>query len=178
MIPFGGEWLMSDANGQLPQLNWLDPASLRFFFYKGVLRLTVDEHVSYWQVRLFRSFALSEPMRYISVRDAANKEIGLIKDIRELDPESRQAAEQELHRRYLIPIVQKIFRVRHRFGMMQWDLETDRGRRNFWTRSAPEALSQPQPHQCLITDVDGNKYFIPDLSRLDPLSLAILRRYL
>ncbi len=174
----GTDWKPPDPDGSLPDLHWLDPRSLRFFFHHGLLRLTVDEEISYWQVRLYRCFALSEPMRFISVRDAANTEIGLLRDIRELDPESRKAAEEELNRRYLIPLIVRIYRVRHRFGMMNWEVETDRGFRTFWTRSAPEAISQPQPHQCLITDADGNKYFIPDISRLDPFGLAILRRYL
>ncbi len=160
------------------ELVWLEPKQLRFFYHKGVLRLTVNNERSYWKVQVYRCFPLTDPERYISVRDASNNEIGLIRDLADLDPESQRVVREALHRRYLVPVIRRVLSVRERIGLLQWEVETDRGYRRFLTRSGAEGVEQPQPQQVVLTDLDGNRYHIPDITALDPISFALLRRWL
>jgi len=163
---------------QVAELIWLDPKTLRFFKHKGVLRLTIGEERSYWKVSVYRCFPLTDPDKYISVRDAMNREIGLIRDLSELEPESQRVVKEELERRYLVPIIKRIVSVRERLGMLLWEVETDRGNRRFLTRAFQEGLEQPEPHRCVLVDLDGNRYYIPDITALDPISFALLKRWL
>jgi len=169
---------MDGEQQRAEELVWLDPKVLRFFRHKGILRLTVGEERSYWKVSVYRCFPLTDPDKYISVRDAMNREIGLVRDLSELDAESRKIVKEELERRYLVPIVKRILSVRERMGMLLWEVETDRGSRRFLTRASQEGVEQPEPHRCVLVDLDGNRYYIPDITALDPISFSLLKRWL
>lgn len=160
------------------ELVWLDPKQLRFFRHKGILRLTIGEERSYWKVSVYRCFPLTDPDKYISVRDAMNREIGLIRDLSELEPESRRVVKEELERKYLVPIIKRILGVKERIGLLLWEVETDRGNRKFLTRASQEGIEQPEPHRCVLVDLDGNRYYIPDITSLDPISFSLLKRWL
>jgi hypothetical protein len=68
--------------------------------------------------------------------------------------------------------------VRERFGTVDWDVETHRGRRGFTTRDLRENVLRPGPRHYLITDVENNRFEIPDLDALDPASQGALLRHL
>ncbi len=169
---------MDGKESQQSEIVWLNPSDLRFFRHNGVLRLTVGDDRSYWKVQVYRCFPLTDPDRYISVRDAANNEIGVLYELRALTPENQQLVWEELQRRYLVPIVRRILSVQEWHGLLAWEVETDRGRHRFLTRAPQESIEQPEPHCCVIADVDGNRYYLPDITHLDPISFAILRRFL
>lgn len=169
---------MNGEQHQATELVWLDPKKLKFFKHKGILRLTIGEELSYWKVQIYRCFPLTDPDRYISVRDAVNREIGLIEDLSQLPPESQKVVKEELERRYLVPIVTRIFAIKERMGLLLWEVETDRGFRRFLTRASQEGVEQPEPHRCVLVDLDGNRYYIPDITALDPISFSLLKRWL
>lgn len=169
---------MDGEKQQAAELVWLDPQKLRFFKHKGVLRLTIDEERSYWKVQVYRCFPLTDPNRYISVRDAMNREIGLISDLSELPPDSQKVVKEELERRYLVPVVKRIIGIKERMGMLMWEVETERGYRRFLTRASQEGIEQPEPHRCVLVDLDGNRYYIPDITALDPISFSLLKKWL
>jgi len=159
-------------------LRILEPRRLRFSRPGGRLCVTLEDDCSYIGVAVLRVFPLSDPQRYVSVRDAANKEIGLIADIRELDAEGRRLVAAELERRYLVPVVRRVLAIVERFGTVDWTVETDRGLRSFTTRNMRESVVQPAPNRYLIADVDGNRYDVRDLTALDAASQAWLVRHM
>jgi hypothetical protein len=159
-------------------LRYLDPRKLRFFRCGATLRMTVEADCSYLGVSVVRTFPLSEPRRFLSVRDGGNKEIGVIVNLKELDRESRPLVAEELKRRYLVPVVHRVVGVKERFGIVDWKVETDRGMRDFTTRNLRDNVSQPSPDRYLLTDVDGNRYDVRDITALDPRSQSLLLRHL
>ncbi|MCS7265421.1 MAG: DUF1854 domain-containing protein [Armatimonadetes bacterium] len=163
---------------QVDELVWLDPKDLKFFKHKGILRLTVGEERSYWKVQVYRCFPLTDPDKYISVRDAMNREIGLIRNLSELDQGSIKVVKEELERRYLVPIVKRIISIKERTGMLLWEVETDRGYRRFLNRASQESVEQPEPKRLVLVDLDGNRYYIPDITALDPISFSLLKKWL
>lgn len=168
----------STTNIEASEIQCLDPGTLRFFRHGATLRLTVRDEVSYPKVTVLRVFPLSEPHRYLSVRYGDNKEVGLIVDPKELDGENRQLVEAELDRRYLVPTIQRVIGVKERFGTLEWKVETDRGLWSFTTRNLRENVAQPGDFRYLITDVDGNRFDVPDLTALDSTSQGWLLKYL
>jgi len=159
-------------------VRYLDPKQLRFVTHGANLRLTVADEISYLDVQVIRMFPLSEPERYLSVRSNDKQEIGLIPRVADLDTENRRVVLQELDRRYLMPVVKRVLDVRERFGIAEWEVETNRGRRTFTMRNMHENIIQISPARCLLNDVDGNRYDVPDLRQLDAASRAYLWRYL
>ena len=150
------------------QLVFLDARKLRFFKRGATLRLTVEEDRSYLKVSVLRAFPLSEPDRFLSVRDGANNEVGLIVNPADLGVENRKLVEEELERRYLVPAVTRIVAAKERFGTVDWTIETDRGVCRFTTRNLRENVQRPAPGRIILNDVDGNRY---DIRNVDDLSL-------
>jgi hypothetical protein len=159
-------------------LRFLEPRELRFSRHGARLRLTLGSDCSYLDITLLPTFPLSDPRRYVSVWAAESKEIGIIAHTRELDEESRRLVAEELERRYLVPVIQRVLALKERFGTVEWTVETDRGTRRFTTRNLRENVVQPAPNRYLITDVDGNRYDVRDLAELDRASQTWLLRYI
>jgi hypothetical protein len=156
----------------------LDPRTLRFLKHGATLRLTVEADRSYVRVAILRAFPLSEPRRFLSVRDGAQKEVGLIVDLTELSAEGQALVQEDLDRRYLIPAVTRIVSAKERFGTVDWTIETDRGVCRFTTRNLRENVQRPAPGRIILNDVDGNRYDIRHLDALDRTSQDFLFRHM
>jgi len=152
------------------ELRYLDPRALRFRQAGPTLQMTIENECTWLKVSILRVAPLSNASRYFSVRDAAGKEIGILVDPHELDADGRRLVEQDLERRYVVPLIQRIISAKERFGTVDWDVQTDRGRCRFTTRNLREDALQPSPSRYILTDVDGNHYDVPDVNALDSAS--------
>ena len=159
-------------------LRYLDPRTLRFFHRGATLHVAVADQATHLNVAILRAFPLSDPDRYLSVRDNQGDDIGLIADPAGLDPESRRLVDDALRRRYVLPVVQRILGLKERFETVEWDVETDRGHTQFVTRNLRDNVVRPAKDRCILTDVDGNRYDIPSLGALDIASRARALRHL
>ena len=159
----------------------LDPQALHFSYApQGTVRLEIAGDRCYLSVEIARSFPLDEASHYLSVRNALDEErpeIGIIADAAALEPASRRVVEQELYRRYFVPRIQRITYLREEFGILNFEVETDRGPREFSVRNPQENLRQVGEGRMLVIDIDGCRYEVPDLEALDKKSRAILRDY-
>ena len=165
------------APSETTDARYLTPQTLSFERHGAALRLTIEDEVCYPRVSVVRMFPLSDPETYLSVRDAANKEVGIITRLADVSAESRRLIAEELERRYLVPVIRRVLGVKERFGTVDWQVETDRGRRAFTTRNLRENVSQPQPGRYILTDTDGSRYDIPDIADLDAASQNFIMRF-
>lgn len=164
--------------GESFKLRVLDPKCVRLFRVAGITRLTLLNECSWPKVSLWRAFPISDPSHYIAFLDGMGKDIGLLPDPAQLDPESRQVLEEELEIRYFIPVVERVLRVKEEYGAVYWELETDRGRREIVVRNVRDNLQELSSSRVIITDVDGNRYDFRDIHKLDSKSLGIILRHL
>ena len=141
-------------------------------------RLTVQGVVSFPVVKPVRAAPLTEPSRYISFLDARQEEICMVNDLAELDENSRRVVEEDLAAHYLTAIIERIDSVRNEFGTSYWDVQTDRGARDFVVQNAAENARWLGSGRLLLLDVDGNRFEIPNLNRLDKHSIGLVRRVL
>lgn len=153
----------------------LDPKRIRFSREpKQALQLTIQDERSYSKIRIVRAFPLAHPDRYVAFLDEKDEEIGMVKDPRELDSQSRKIVEEELDKRYLVSIIEKIRSIRTDFGTTYWDVDTDRGRRDFVTQRVQDNVIRLGERRLLLIDVDGNRFEIPDYLSLDKKSAGLL----
>ena len=126
--------------------------------------------------RLARYFPWSLPGAYISVRDADNHELVMLKELDELDNASRAIAEHELADKIFNPKITRVISHKREFGMTTMQALTDRGRVEFQFngRNDVRILS---PTRGIFRDVDGNTLELPDLNELDPQSRKFISRY-
>ncbi len=162
----------------------LDPAHVRLFRTGGsALRLTLSDpqigsERSYLRVAVARAFPLSNPNQYIGLRDGADKDIGMLVTLDGLEPETRALIDDALHRRYFLPRVTRVRNVREEFGSSTWEVDTDKGPFTFVVRNLRDSVQELTPTRILITDVDGSRFDIPDIRKLEDKSYAILQRVL
>jgi hypothetical protein len=156
-----------------PDFVFLDPAKTRFERAPdATLRVEIEGDRCGLRVQVLRAFPLKFPETFIALRDGAGKDIGVIEDLKTVPQPALGWLRGELFKRYFLPQVEAIHDITERFGTGIWDLQTDRGRRTITTAAMNEAVYEISPNRFLITDVEGNRYEIKDLSALDAMTRA------
>jgi hypothetical protein len=116
-----------------------------------------------------RCFPWSAPMRCLSLRDDEQREVALVWDPAELDPESRSALEEALVQAAFVLDVIAVEEVEEDVEIRRWKVLTRQGARSFqtaldaWPREAPSG-------GLLLEDVAGDLYRIPPAEELDARS--------
>ena len=131
----------------------------------GLLKLKVGE-TEYPRVTLHRVFPFTLEDRYISVLDIDSKEVGLIDRLSEFPPETIALLKSQMALRYYAPVIRGINSVKEDFGYLLWDVETDVGTIRFTSLTSYSVIMEVAPRRYLITDLDGNRFEIPDIARL------------
>ena len=144
----------------------------------GQFRCEIADDRCYLDVRAAYCFPLGLHGRYVALFEGLTGEIGVLPDPRELDPESQQVLEEIVERRYFIPIIERVKWVREEYGVVYWSVETDRGPRDFVCRGLRDAVAEVSESRLLITDVDGNRFEIPDYTCLGRAVQVMLDRVL
>jgi len=139
----------SESNGDL---EYLDPHKLTFAKRGDALILTMEGDRSYLKVHAVRAFPLTNLNEFIGLTDAiAGHEIGVLRNIRDLDPDARRLVQEQINKRYFIPKIFRITEARREFGTVYWDVETDRGSRKFIMRGIRDSIHEIEPGRYLTT---------------------------
>ncbi len=122
----------------------------------------------YARVGVYLTFPLTEPEEYISIREADEKakEIGLIQKLSQLDQEQQEMIREQIRLRYFMPVIQKVLDVKDEYGYAYWNVVTGFGACRFTTRMSGDAVVVLGESRLLVTDIDGNRYEIPDFEKL------------
>ena len=137
-----------------------------------------------WQdvgrVFFHRAFPFDAPDAYISVMSKDGKEYGMIRAVSEFDgqPEMADILRKELDRKYLIRTIRKIRSLKEKLGFSYWEVDTDCGRFSFTMQDTYRNLIHNSENGIILSDVDGNRYQIPDVLTLDPKSYRKIELYL
>jgi hypothetical protein len=160
------------------ELRMFEPQRIRVFRVAGVTRLTLENDRSWIKVSIASAFPLSDPDHYIGFLDGGGKDVGMLYDPALLDPASRRLVEEELERRYFVPVVERVQSVKEEFGTVYWKVETDKGEKEIVVRNLRDNLQELSSTRLIITDVDGNRFEFPDIAKLDGKSQSIIMRSL
>src|SRR5215472_13667842 len=94
-------------------------------------------------VRVRRAFPWSEPARFISLRDAEDREFALVAEPEELDEASRQALEATLAAAGFVFVVTGVSAIEEEVEIRTWRARTRQGERMFQT--GLDAWPRPLP---------------------------------
>lgn len=136
------------------------------------------------RVVVLRSFPVTNPDEFLSVREpdskkqGRGKEIGMIRRITDFDEDTRLLLSEELDRRYFTPQIKRIFSVKDKFGYLYWEAETTAGHVTFVMNNPFSNIRVLEDGRILINDIDGNVFEIHDPTKLDALSLKKIEIYL
>jgi len=125
------------------------------------------EDKTYTRVVIYRSFPFTDPNRFLSIRDTTTQanELGMIDSLEEWPDDIKKMIQEQLRMRYFSPIVKEIIDVKEEYGYAYWSIISDRGPLKF-TASIWSPIARISDIRFLITDIDGNRYEIPDFSKL------------
>ncbi len=132
-----------------------------------------EQHVD---VEPIRAFPLTEPRRWISICNAAGREITAIDDLATLPEALQKTLTTELDRREFLPAVQRILNITLDAEPTEWTVETDRGPTKFLLDGA-DSVRRVGKHRCLISDMQGVRYIVNDVEKLDAHSRRLLEHY-
>jgi Domain of unknown function (DUF1854) len=128
-------------------------------------------------VEAIRAFPISAPRHGISLVNAAGRELLWIENLDDLPAEQRSALEEALTQRDFMPILHRVLRISSPTEPSEWEVETDRGRTRFVLNSGDDVHCL-DGSRAMVKDVQGLRYLILDLRKLDSASRRLLERYL
>jgi hypothetical protein len=136
----------------------------------GYLALKTAEK-EYGRVGIYLTFPTTEPEEYISIREADEKakEIGIIENLKDLAKDEQEMIREQIRLRYFMPVIRKVLDVKDEYGYAYWNVMTDFGACRFTTYVGGDAVLALSDVRYQITDIDGNRYEIPDLYALTVL---------
>jgi len=166
-------------------LGILDISKAEFYKTDGGFAGLKYDGKDYPHVTLKRALPIAQPNEYISVYDAENKEVGIIKALNELSAANLDIAVNELARRYFCPFVLEIKSVKDKMGYVYIELllsPEDGSAKTHVKSCALKDVSRNirmlNEKSIIIFDVDGNRYLIKDVNALDKASRKRIDPYL
>lgn len=128
---------------------------------------------------LSRQFPFDLAWEFISVMNADGDEIGIIRRLDDFTGETRELLQRELERRYYSPVIERILSVKERYGFSYWKVIcTGEGEVSFTLRDTYRSIIRAGETRAILMDVNGNRFEIPDTSRLDHKSYKRIELYL
>jgi hypothetical protein len=143
----------------------------------GQLVLTDAAGQQHAGVRPVRAFPVSDPAGGLAICDARGRELIWIDSLGELPAPLRRLLEEDLARRYLLPVLLRVLTISSPAEPSEWEVETDRGLTRFVVNSADDVRRLPN-EGAMVVDAHGIRYLIPDTRALDAPSRRWLERYL
>lgn len=122
----------------------------------------------YKRVGVYLTFPLTNPEEFISIRESDEKarEIGLIEKLSDLKPDQQDIIREQIRLRYFMPVIQKVIDVKDEYGYAYWNVITSFGACRFTTHINASAVVSLSENRYLVTDIDGNRFDLPDFYAL------------
>ena len=133
----------------------------------GFVKLTYKDK-TYDRVGVYRTFPVTQPEEFISIREANEKarEIGVIEKLSDLDPEQAKMLKEQLDLRYFTPEITKVFDIKTEYGYGYFHVMTTYGECRFTIHNGGSSVVSLTDTRIIITDLDGNRFEVPDIMKL------------
>jgi len=149
----------------------LTPATTKIF--EGtftLLHCAVMGDQTYRGVFAVLMFPIRYPDRFISLRytdeEDKTREIGVIDDLSAFPEGTQTLIRNVLKKQYHEHIISRVYEVRDEFGLLFFDVETQRGRQEFmmpWRHDRAEDFGAGGK---VLLDVNENRFIVPDVMAL------------
>jgi len=159
-------------------MEFTPPEKCRFYRNeRGFLGLELEGE-DHRRVQLSRALPFTAPERYICVMDMDNKEIAVLESLEALDAPMQELLREELGMRYFYPEVTQVKSVKEKMGSYYIELCIGSHEKTIAVKDISKNLKQLDGGRLIVTDVDGNRFSIPDVYAIHKKSLRMLEPYL
>jgi hypothetical protein len=176
----------SNALKEIVAIKYITKDNAKFEVVNDFISMTVSlpdddgkiTEKKYDRIFLHRAFPFDFPYSYISVLDIESVEIGLIADIDAMGENNAKLLRAELDRKYYSPVIKQIISTKDKFGYSYWKILTDEGEQEITLRDVFQSLHKVNGTRIFVNDIDGNRYEIPDIEKLDRKSYRRIELFL
>lgn len=160
------------------ETRWLTPKNIKFTKTSGGFVNAEYNGRCYERVLFFRTFPFTAPKEYISVRreEENNQEIGIIARLEDFELNTCRMIEEQLNLRYFMPKIEKIFEIKEQYGYSYWQVKTNKGECRFTVDQ--NGVSKLSEGRLIISDIDGNRFELPDITKLTAKELRMVDLYI
>lgn len=172
------ETISTVQTGALTSIGFLEPENCAFYRNANgflCLRYAGEEHS---RVQALRSLPLTQPDTFICIQTMENKEIGILETLAALPDEMAALVREDLERRYYCPAITDITSIKEKMGFFYFDVSIGGFKKTFSVKDLGKSIKELRQGGLMLTDVDGNRYLIPDLSKITPKCARQLEPYL
>lgn len=161
-------------------INYLGASECEFYETAGGLLGLKVKGEDLGRVALVRMFPLRNVSKFISVRKEirgrsdSRGEYGVIEDLSAFEGEQRRLIDRELERRYFVPEILMVVKVKEEYGHSYWETQTTAGIRSFTVFDLNSNLINLGNNRAMIIDVDGNRYIFPDVTAIGEKAMRLL----
>ena len=162
------EEALKAESAELLEMRMLNGENARFSRTEGGFISLKTGDKEYSRVGVYLTFPLTEPEEYISIREADEKakEIGLIEKLSQFPKDQQEMLREQIKLRYFMPVITKVLDIKDEYGYAYWNVMTTFGACRFTTQMSGDAVIHLSDSRLLVTDIDGNRYEIPDFYQL------------
>ena len=162
------------------KIEYITPEEISFYENSSGLIMAKVNGEDAGRVSVLRMFPFEYREEYLCVRCETYKradresEIGIIRTLSDFSDEQVSIVRRELDKRYFIPDILKVNEVKEEFGSTMWKTVTSAGEREFTVTDMSSNVFSMGNNKVMLTDVYGNRYYIPDITKTDDKTLKIL----
>ena len=143
------------------------------------VRLTLKDGTVYEDLEPRRLFPYTNHTMYITLLDKNERELGFVRDLKELDEESEEALVECFAEYYMIPKILRVIDCKEEAGALKWEVDTDRGAVTFTIKNRHSDIKHIDgSERIIIRDSNDNRYEISNVEALDTHSKRRLFSYL
>lgn len=167
---------------EVDKLNIINCAELELTREESGFLTAVYQGKAYKKVNLTRLIPFITINEYISLTyendEKEFREIGVIKDINEMSDNQRSIVDEFLSFKYYMPEITRIYSIKDNMrGFIFVDVDTTSGHKILCIRDWYSNFRMLNKNMLYVVDADGNKYFAPDVNKLDRKSLANIEMF-
>ena len=162
------------------KINYINPSDIEFYTNDTTLLFLRYKGEDVGRVAVIRMFPFEYEEEYIVIRQEnysrADKEseIGILRSVSLLPENQATLLREELKKRYFIPEILSVSEVKEEFGSATWKTTTSAGEREFTMSDLGSNVRSLGNNKVMLTDVYGNRYYIPDITKADDKAQKVL----
>lgn len=162
------EEALKKESEELLEMRFLTKDNATFARTEGGFLSLKSKDKEYARVGVYLTFPLTNPEEFISIREADEKakEIGLIQTLTDLPADQQEMIREQIRLRYFMPVITKVLDIKDEYGYAYWHVMTSFGACRFTTQMSGNAVISLSDSRLMVTDIDGNRYEIPDFYQL------------
>ncbi len=163
-------------------IRFLKPGEIKIF--RGafnLMHLTDSDGTLYRGVYAMRAFPITCPNKFVFLfyydENDKSREIGAIESLDTFPEEEREIVLDVMKKHYFGYTVKEIYSIKLEFGVLHFEVETDKGPKSFDMRWASHRTLDFGESGKILLDVFDDRYVIPDVNNLSRVDRDLFTRY-